>query len=87
MQLGDEENIPFVGWVNMSEKVERDKKIAEVNVPFLVSVQKLNDAIFGFNTIKHLVQNKMDRESLVSVFQKGFDKIGRYKMEIFVELL
>ena len=85
--MGDEENIPFVGWVNMSEKVERDKKIAEVNVPFLVSVQKLNDAIFGFNTIKHLVLNKMDRESLVSVFQKGFDKIGRYKMETFVELL
>ena len=85
--MGDEENIPFAGWMNMSGKVERDKTIAEVNVPFLLSVQKLNDTIFGFNTIKHLVQNKMDTESLVSVFQKGFGKIGRYKMETFVELL
>ena len=54
MQLGDEENISFFGWVNMSVKAERDKKIAEVNVPFLVSVQKLNNIIFGFNAIEHL---------------------------------
>ena len=38
----------------MSVKAERDKKTAEVNVPFLVSVQKLNNIIFGFNATEHL---------------------------------
>ena len=30
---GDEENIPAVGWVDMSVKIERDKKTAEGNMP------------------------------------------------------
>ena len=60
MQWGDEENIPFLGWGDMSVKIERDKKMTEVNVPFLVNTQKLNDTILGFNAIKHLVQNRND---------------------------
>ena len=71
----------------MSVKAERDKKIAEVNVPFLVSVQKLNNIIFGFNVIEHLEQNKIDTKSIFSVFQTVFDKVGRYKIETFVELM
>ena len=68
MHFRDEENIPFVGWVDMSVKIEQDKKIAEVNVPFLVTTQKLNDTILGFNAIKHLVQNRNDAESIPSLF-------------------
>ena len=59
-QWGNEENISFVGWVDMSVKIERNKKVAEVNVPFLVTTQKLNDYILVFNAIKYLVQNRND---------------------------
>ena len=73
MPRSDEENIPIVGWVDMSVKIERDKKMAEVNVPLLVTTQKLNDIILGFNTIKSLVPNKNDTESIVILFQTIFD--------------
>ena len=56
VQWGDGENIPFVGWVDMSVKIEQGiKEMAEFNVPFLVTTQKLNDTIVSFNAIKHLV--------------------------------
>ena len=40
------------------------KEMAEVNVPFLFTIQKLNNTIFGYNSIKHLVQNRNDIESI-----------------------
>ena len=61
--------------------------MAEVNVPFLVTTQKLNDTILGSNTIKHLVQNRNNTESIVSLFQTVFDEVGGDKMETFVELI
>ena len=87
MQLGDEENIPFVGWVDISVKIDRGMKIVEVNVPFLVTKQKLNDTILGFSATEHLIQNKNDTESIVSLFQIVFDEVGTDKMETFVELI
>ena len=73
MQRSDEENIPFVGWVDMSVKTERDKRMAEVNVPLLFTTQKLNDTILGFNAIKSLVPNKNDTKPIVILFQTIFD--------------
>ena len=77
VQRADEQNIPFVGLVDIPVKIEWDKKMAEVNVPFLVTTQKLNDITLGFNEIKHLVQNKNDAESIVSLFQTVFDEVDR----------
>ena len=34
------------------------KKMTEVNASFVVTTQKLNDTILGFNSIKHLVQTE-----------------------------
>ena len=61
--------------------------MAEVNVPFLGTTQNLNDTILGSNAIKHLVQNRNNAESIVSLFQTVFDEVGRVKMETFVELI
>ena len=61
--------------------------MAEVNVPFLVTTQNLNDTILGSNAIKHLVQNRNNTESIVGLFQTVFDEVGRVKMEAFVELI
>lgn len=33
-------------------KIERDQKMTEVNVRFLVTTQKLNDTILAFNAVK-----------------------------------
>lgn len=61
--------------------------MTEVNAPFVVTTQKLNDTILGFNSIKHLVQNRNDIESIVSLFQTVFDEFTRDKMETFVEVI
>ena len=51
MQWGDEENIPFVVCVDMSVntdpsvKTDRDRKVAEVNLPFLVTTQKMKPSL------------------------------------------
>lgn len=63
------------------------KKMTEVNASFVVTTQKLNDTILGFNSIKHLVQNRNDIESIVSLFQTVFDEFTRDKMETFVEVI
>ena len=63
------------------------KKMTEVNASFVVTTQKLNDNILGFNSIKHLVQNRNDIESIVSLFQTVFDEFTRDKMETFVEVI
>ena len=63
------------------------KKMTEVNASFVVTTQKLNDTILGFNSIKHLVQNRNDTESIVSLFQTVFDEFTRDKMETFVEVI
>ena len=64
-----EENIPFNGWVDISVKIERGKKIEGVNEQFLVATKKLTDIIFGFNAIKYLQQSKNDTKSIFSLFQ------------------
>lgn len=61
--------------------------MTEVNAPFVVTTQKLNDNILGFNSIKHLVQNRNDIKSIVSLFQTVFDEFTRDKMETFVEVI
>ena len=51
VQWGDEENIPFVVCLDMSVntdrsvKTDRDRKIAEVNLPFLVTTQKMKPSL------------------------------------------
>ena len=61
--------------------------MTEVNASFVVTTQKLNDTVLGFNSIKHLVQNRNDIESIVSLFQTVFDEFTRDKMETFVEVI
>ena len=53
-------------------KIEQDKKMEEINVPFPIITLKLNDTNLSFNTPKYLVQNRKDIESIVSLFQTVF---------------
>ena len=52
------QDIPFEGWVDMKVKIRQNDRSTEINVPFLVTTQKINNTILEFNAIKHLLQSK-----------------------------
>ena len=87
VQWGDDQNIPFEGWVDMKVKIGQHDRSTEINVPFLVTTQKINNTILGFNAIKHLLQSKTDIETMVSILQTAFDIVDKSKMKSFVELI
>ena len=87
IQWGDDQDIPFEGWVDMKVKIGQNDRSTEINVHFLVTRQKINNTILGFNAIKHLLLNKTDIETVVSILQTAFDNVDKSKMKSFVELI
>ena len=87
VQWGDDQDIPFEGWVDMKVKIGQNDRSAEINVPFLVTTQKIKNTILGFNAIKYLLQNKTDIETMVSILQAAFDNVDKSKMKSLVELI
>ena len=47
----------------------QNDRLTEFNVSFLVTTQKINNTILGFNAIKHLLQSKTDIKTMVSILQ------------------
>ena len=87
VQWGDDQDIPFEGWVDMKVKIGQNDISTEINIPFLVTTQKIKNTILGFNAIKHLLQSKNDIETMVSILQTAFDNVDKSKMKSFVELI
>ena len=71
----------------MKVNIRQNDKSTEINVPFLVKTQKINNTILGFNAIKHLLQNKTDIGTMISILQTAFDNADKSKMKPFVELV
>ena len=71
----------------MKVKIGQNDRSTEISVPFLVTTQKINNTILGFNAIKHLLQNKTDIETMVSILQTAFDNVDKFKMKSFAELI
>ena len=71
----------------MKVKIGQNDRLTEINVPFLVTSQKINNTILGFNAVKHLLQNKTDIETMVSILQTAFGNVDKSKMKSFVELI
>ena len=71
----------------MKVKIGQNDRSAEINVPFLVTTQKIKNTILGFNAIKYLLQNKTDIETMVSILQAAFDNVDKSKMKSLVELI
>ena len=71
----------------MKVNIRQNDKSTEINVPYLVKAQKINNTILGFNAIKHLLQNKTDIGTMVSILQTVFDNVDKSKMKSFVELI
>ena len=87
VQWGEDQDISFEGWVDMKVKIGQNDRLTEINVPFLVTSQKINNTILGFNAVKHLLQNKTDIETMVSILQTAFGNVDKSKMKSFVELI
>ena len=87
VQWGDDQDISFEGWVGMKVKIGQNDRSTEINVPFLVTTQKINNTTLELNAIKHLLQSKTDIETMVSILQTAFDNVDKSKMKSFVELI
>ena len=87
VQWGDDQDITFEGWVDIKVKIGKNGRSTEINIPLLAATHKINNTIFGFNAIKHLLQNKTDTETMISILQITFDNVDKSKMKSFVELI
>ena len=64
----------------MKVKIGQNDRSTEINVPFLLRIQKINTTILRFKATKHLLQNKTDKETMVSILQTAFDNADKSKM-------
>ena len=66
----------------MKVKIGQHDRSTEINVPFLVTTQTINNTILEFNAIKHLLQSKTDIETMVSILQTACESnVGLVKKE------
>ena len=84
---GDEKDISFGGWVDVRVKIGQNDRSTQINVPFLVTTQKINNRFLDFNAIKHQLQSRTDIEIMFSIIQTAFDNVNKSKMKSFVEKL
>ena len=66
---------------------QNDRSTEIIKVPFLVTTQKINNTILGFNAIKPHLRSKTDIEAMASILQTTFDNVDKSKMKSFVELI
>ena len=64
----------------MRVKIGQNDRSTEINIPFLVTIQKINETTLAFSAIKHLLQNKAGIETMVSIRRTTFDNVGKSKI-------
>jgi len=87
VEWGNSDRIPFVGWVGLNIKFGDLKASAEITVPFLVTTDKLNNTILGFNAIASLVQSTGNSDILVQALTAAFKHSSGSKVKSFVQLV
>ena len=65
--------IPYNGWVGLNFKL-LDNSVTEVTVPFLVTKEKLQCPIIGYNVIELFVKDNGPEKSLPAVAKSFHDK-------------
>ena len=78
---------PFEGCADIRVKIGQNDRSTEINLPFLVITQKINNTISDFKTITHSLQKKTEIKTMVSILQKVFDNVDRSRMKYFVKVL
>ena len=72
VQLGNTVDIPFTDRVNMIITIAEENNYGSVNVPFLVTTEKLEQPVLGFNAIKVIMDSQKNTEAPVKMFSMLF---------------
>ena len=56
LRWGNQEILPYEGYVEMEVSLDNDTPASEILVPFLITPERLHDPVFGTNAIEHISQ-------------------------------
>ena len=79
-------DIPFTGWVDITVTIG-EKKNCSLHAPFLVTTEKLQQPMLGFNAIKVIMDAQRYTEALVKMFDMLFKSTNTDNMKKFVHLI
>ena len=85
---GNSHDIPFRGFVELSVTLGEHQSLQKLNVPFLVTTERLNQTIPGFNAVKMLVQLNDSLELLHEmIYQSVGNECSQDNVRTFVDLV
>ena len=87
VQSGNTADIPFTGWVDMIVTIRKENNCGSEHVPFLVTTEKLQQPILGFNAIKVIMDAQKNTQALVKMFSMLFKSSNTDKLKQFVHLI
>ena len=88
VQWGNYGDIPFRGFAELSVTLGEHHSLQKLNVPFLVTTERLNQTILGFNAIKMLAQLNDNLELLHEmIYQSVGNELSQGNVTAFVDLI
>ena len=87
VQWGNTADIPFTGWGDMIVTIGEESNWGSEHVPFLVTTEKLQQPILGFNAIKVIMDAQKNTQALVKMFSMLFKSSNTDKLKQFVHLI
>ena len=87
VQWGNTADIPITGWGDMIVTIGEESNWGSVHVPFLVTTEKLQQPILGFNAIKVIMDAQKNTQALVKMFSMLFKSSNTDKLKQFVHLI
>ena len=87
VQWGNTADIPITGWGDMIVTIGEESNCGSVHVPFLVTTEKLQQPILGFNAIKVIMDAQKNTEALVKMFSMLFRSSNTNNVKQFVYLI
>ena len=86
VHCGNTEDIPFTGWVDIIVTIRGKSNCESVHVSFLVTTEKLQQPILGFNLIKVIMDAHKNIDALVKMFSLLFKSSNTDNVKKFVHL-
>ena len=62
VRWGNQEILPYEGYVELEVSLDNDTPAYEIFVPFLITPERLHYPVLGTNAIKHISQNYQSNE-------------------------
>ena len=88
VQWGNSHDIPFRDFVELPITFGVHQPLQKLNVPFLVTTERLDQTILGFNAIKMLVQLNDNLELLHEmIYQSVGNELSQDNVRAFVDLI